>query len=122
MKYVLVATSNVQRFMDATKALEARLSDAEIMGMGLVYGRPGLGKTMAMDVYHSRARKKGVLNVVKLRAMAHWTEASMMKDLLHALGRSPRQYRKDVMFDRMTEALRPDPALFLIDEIDAIAE
>jgi len=46
----------------------------------------------------------------------------MMKDLLHALGRSPRQYRKDVMFDRMTEALRPDPALFLIDEIDAIAE
>ena len=46
----------------------------------------------------------------------------MMKDLLRALGRSPQQYRKVVMFDQMVETLKPAPALFIIDEIDAIAE
>jgi len=121
MKNVLASTQNVLRFMDAAKALEARLTDDQIMGMGLVFGKPGLGKTMALDAYYIRNHKAGRVRTVKVRAMAHWTEASMLKSLLVAVGQAPDRYRKDAMFDQLVEALRGDPAIFLIDEIDAIA-
>lgn len=121
MKYRLVSTRNVQRFMDAAKALEARLQDNEIVGMGLVYGKPGLGKSMAMHAYHSRQQQAGRVRTVFVRAMAHWTEASMLKAILEALGQTPRQYRKDIMHDQIAETLCDQPAVLLIDEIDAIA-
>jgi hypothetical protein len=101
--------------------LEARLSDQEIMGMGLIFGRPGLGKSMALDAYHARSAKAKRIRTVKVRAMAHWTEASMLRALLEAVGQEPRAYRKDLMFDQLRETLSHEPAIILIDEIDSIA-
>lgn len=121
MKFVLVSTRNVQRFMDAAKALEKRLADSEIVGLGLVYGKPGLGKTMAMDAYHARQAGRQKVRTVPLRALAHWSESSMLKALLAALGHVPAAYRKDVMFDQIVELVKDKPTMFLIDEIDSIA-
>lgn len=121
MKFNLVSTRNVQRIMDALKGLESRISDPEIMGMGLIYGRPGLGKTMATSAFVARTRKTGRIRVAQVRAMAHWTEASMLKALLSALGPVPRAYRIDMMVDQLLETLHDGPAMILIDEADAIA-
>lgn len=121
MRFELVSTRNVQRIMDALKALQPRLSDPEYMGMGLIYGRPGLGKSMAIDAYVARTAKTGRSRVAKVRAMAHWTEASMMKAILVALGPDPRGYRMDLMMDQIIETLSDQPAMILIDEMDSIA-
>ena len=123
MKYVLVSTNNVRRYMAAAEALEMRLTDREVMGMGLVYGRPGLGKTMWLEYYKSQmAKREGHVRAFLVRALEIWTEASMLKDLLAAIGQTPRQYRKDAMFDQLIEDLTNLPAIFIIDEIDSIAE
>jgi Cdc6-like AAA superfamily ATPase len=121
MKYVLVSTQNVQRIFDATKAIEKRLQDSEIMGMGLIFGRPGLGKTMTLDAYHARSHKLGRVRTVFVRAMSHWTETSMLKDVLKEMGQSPNAYRKDAMFDQLRDALKAEPAIIIMDEVDAIA-
>ena len=121
MKYTLVSTRNVQRILAAATALEARLGDDEIMGIGLVFGHPGLGKTMTCRHYHASSARDGRIRTVQVRALAIWTEASMLKDLLLGLGQQPRQYRKDIMWDQLCEALQ-SPAVFVLDEIDSIAE
>jgi Cdc6-like AAA superfamily ATPase len=122
MRNTLVSTGNVLRIMDATKALEQRLRDQEIVGIGLVYGHPGLGKTMTVEHYHSQSRKRDRVRTYLVRALAIWTEASMLKDLLLAMGIDPREYRKDLMFDTLKDALTAQPAIFLIDEADSFAE
>jgi hypothetical protein len=121
VKFKLVSTRNVQRFFDATAALEERLQEREVTGLGLVYGKPGLGKTMAMDTYHAGQCKTMRVRTAKVRAMSHWSGASMLKSLLGSLGHEPRGYRKDIMFDQLAETLLDQPAVFLIDEIDSIA-
>lgn len=121
MKFLLVSTQNVERIFDATKAIEKRLTDSEIMGMGLIFGRPGLGKSMAMKAYHVRSAKFGRVKTVLVRAMAHWTVSSMLKDLLKELNQSPNAYRKDAMFDQIADTLKAEPAVIIIDEIDSIA-
>ncbi len=122
MKQVLVSTRNVQRTWHACRAIEGRLSDREIVGFGLVYGSPGLGKTMAMEAYHSRTNAEGRFTAYFVRAKAIWTETSMLKDLLAACGRSGKHYRKDMLFDDLLDALSGRPGIFLIDQVDAIAE
>jgi Cdc6-like AAA superfamily ATPase len=118
---MLVPTTNVERFYAAANAVEARLSDREIMGLGLVYGKPGLGKTMALEAYHAGQKRGGRVRTVPVRALAHWSLSSMLGSLLRAAGQEPMAYRKNVMFDQLAEDLTRDPAILLVDEIDAIA-
>jgi len=122
MKNLLASTNNVKRFLAACQALEARLSDDSIVGLGLVYGRPGLGKTLTMTHYHSLSARKGLIQTYMVRALSIWTETSMLKDLLLAVGQAPSVYRKDVCYAELQERLRQRPAVFLIDQIDAVAE
>ncbi|MEW6352467.1 MAG: AAA family ATPase [Thermodesulfobacteriota bacterium] len=121
MKNVLVATKNVARFWDAARALEARLRDPEHQGIGLIFGKPGVGKSMFMDAYYAQTRARGIVRVIKVRAQPIWTEASMLKYLLKALDQAPMAYRKDSMFDQLAGELIRNPAVIIIDEIDAIA-
>ena len=122
MKFSLVSTTNVQRIWDAAETIEGRLSDKEVMGLGLAYGRPGLGKSVTIQAYNPRARKAGRIRTACVRALSISTETSMLKWLLLKMGQSPRAYRKDILFDQVIESLEADPALILMDEIDAIAE
>ena len=122
MKWELVSTGNVAKIMEAARSLEGHLGDSEIMGMGLIYGQPGLGKSMATRSYHVRSRKEGKIRTVYTRALGIWSETTMLKWLLSALGISPYRHRKDVMFDQIHETLRREPAVILIDEADAMSE
>ena len=121
MRYTLVSTTNVERFFAAANAVEARLSDREIMGLGLVYGRPGLGKSMALEAYHAGQKRANRVRTVAVRALAHWSVSSMLESLLRAAGYEPMIYRRNVMFDQLAEDLTRHPALLLVDEVDAIA-
>jgi Cdc6-like AAA superfamily ATPase len=121
MKHRMVPTSNVERFFAAARAVEGRLSDPEVMGLGLVYGKPGLGKSMALEAYHAGQKKGGRVRTVPVRALAHWSESSMLRALLRAVGQEPIAYRRDVMFDQLAESLINQPAILLVDEIDAVA-
>lgn len=121
MKKEIASTENTRRIQKALSNLEARLKDPEIMGLGLIYGQPGLGKTMTVERYCVQAYRQERVLVAWVRAKGIWTESSMLQDILEALGISARKYRKDVMFRQVIEALNTEPAMILIDEIDAIA-
>ena len=122
MKFQLVSTRNVARIMDAAKALEKRLADDEIMGMGLVFGRPGLGKTLAVTSYHARSSTVGRVRTVFVRAMDHWNEGLMLKALLRSMGASPRAYQKGVMFDQLQDAIGEEPPVIIVDEVNKFVE
>lgn len=121
MKFTLVSTRNVKRIMDALSALEKRLTDAEIAGIGLVFGRPGLGKTMTITKYHAQCAAAGRVRTVFVRALAHWNESSLLRGLLQALGHYPKANRKDAIFEQILDELKRKQAIFLIDEVDSIA-
>lgn len=121
MKYVMVTTTNVQRFFEAADAVQARLEDKEVMGLGLVYGSPGLGKSVALESYHSTQSREGYVRTVPVRALSHWSDSSMMESLLHALGQMPLHYRRNAMFDQIADSMRYEPTMLLIDEINHIA-
>lgn len=123
MKNVLVPTRNTRGFFEVCKALEGRLSDYEVVGLGLVYGNPGLGKTMALEAYHARCRATGNILTYKVRAMSFWTDQrTVLRGLLDAMGVDPHKSTKDFMFDTVCEQLATRPAIFLLDEVDSIAE
>ena len=121
MKHLLVHTENALRIWAAGMALEESLMQDDVRGLGLVYGAPGLGKTMAVEEYNVRTNKEGRHTAILVRALAIWTETSMLKDLLAACGKSAGVYRKDVFYDELKKHLQ-DPVIFIIDQIDAIAE
>ena len=121
MRKEIASTENTRRIQKALSNLEARLKDSEIMGLGLIYGQPGLGKTMTVERYCVQAYRQERVLVAWVRAKGIWTEPSMLQDILEALGISARKYRKDIMFRQIIEALNTEPAMILIDEIDAIA-
>jgi Cdc6-like AAA superfamily ATPase len=121
MRFELVSTRNVRRILDALTALEKRLTDAEVAGMGLVYGRPGLGKPVTVTKYHATSSAEGRIRTVFVRALAHWNESGLLRGLLEALGHYPKSNRKDAMFDRIIDELNQKQAIFLIDEVDSLA-
>jgi SpoVK/Ycf46/Vps4 family AAA+-type ATPase len=106
--------------MDAAHAVSARLQDSEIMGLGLIFGPPGLGKTSTLEAFAARSSGAG-LRVVFVRALRIWSETSMLQDLVTACGLAPDGYRKDLTFNQLRRTLKNDPAVIIVDEIDAIA-
>ena len=99
MKNQFVSTSNTERFFGAAAALEAAMSDPDELRLGLVSGDAGMGKTAALEAYHSGQSKKGYVKTAAVRALPHWRPPSFLKGLLKAIGRDYVAYRTDVMWD-----------------------
>lgn len=109
MRHVLATTKNVRRFQAAVRELQDRPLGVE--GMGLLWGRPGEGKTTI--IAHSANETNGVY----LRANAAWTVTSMLQALVHELGGTPANRRAPMMnycFGKLRGGERP----IYIDESD----
>lgn len=109
MKHELASTKNVRRFQAAIRELRGRPLGVE--GMGLLWGRPGEGKTTI--IAHSANETDGIY----LRANAGWTVTSMLQALVRELGGAPGN-RRSPMMDFCFEKLRGGCRPIYVDEAD----
>lgn len=118
MRHELASTKNVRRFQAAIRELRNRSLGVE--GMGLLWGRPGEGKTTI--IAHSANETGGVY----LRANAGWTVTSMLQALVRELGGTPGNRRSPMMdycFDKLRGGGRPiyvDEADYLFRQTDML--
>lgn len=111
MRHELAQTKNVMRFLAAVNDLTNRPMGVE--GMGLLYGRPGEGKSTVT------AYAVNQLGGVYLRARRSWTESSMLEALMRELGCAPMG-RRDAMVDKAIEVFSDTPRPLFVDEADYI--
>jgi len=112
MRYEMVKTKDVRRFMQSVEDLLNRPMGTE--GMGLLWGPPGTGKTTSL------AYVANVYDAVYVRAVGCWTVTSMLGDLCRELG-GKRMLRRSDMVEFIVEALTKDgrpPRPIFIDEAD----
>jgi len=109
MKISFVETDNIRKLVKAMGALEGR--DAEIPGLGLIYGRAGLGKTKAVSWYAVNH------DSIYLRGAALWTPHWMLTDLCAELRQYPERYTAQ-LFGQVMKALKKSDRPVFIDEAD----
>ena len=109
MKHRMAMTKNVKRFLAAVRELQNRSLGIE--GMGLLWGRPGEGKSTTI------AYATNMLNGVFLRANTCWSITSMLADMMRELGMEP-MHRKAPMINAIVEKLMARPRPVFIDESD----
>ena len=113
MKRRIVQTGNIHKLLHMVAALTNSSSSNERMGM--VYGRPGEGKTTAIT--HAVIQTRGVF----VRAARAWSPTSLLQALCAELQvRSARS--RYPMYTAICEALAMDPRPVFIDEADYCAE
>lgn len=121
MRSELASTGNTRRIQDMIANLEEKLGNPDIVGIGLVYGHPGLGKTYTCYEYFVDARRTDRLRTAWVRASVVWRETSMLKYLLERLGITPGRRIVDLLRDQVIQTLQDQPALIFIDEVQTIA-
>jgi hypothetical protein len=109
MRHEIVMTRNVQRFTTALRDLEQRPPGVE--GMGLLWGRPGEGKSTA--IAHLVTKHRGV----HLRANRTWTMTAMLQALMRELG-LPVMSRRTPMLELGVQRLAEEPRPLFVDEAD----
>lgn len=109
MKDEFVVTKNVRKLYKLADTLLEK--DNGTPGLGLFYGAPGLGKSVAAT--HMHVQK----NYVYLRAKTPWTVKWFLNDLLHELNEKEMGRTKDA-YNRLVEVLSREPRLIIIDEVD----
>lgn len=109
MNHELASTKNVRRFQTAMRELRDRSLGVE--GMGLLWGRPGEGKTTI--IAHTANEMDGLY----LRANAGWTVTSMLQALVRELG-GVSGNRRSPMMNFCFEKLRGGSRPIFIDEAD----
>lgn len=113
MKRRIVQTSNIYKLMRMVGDLMNDGSANERMGM--VFGRPGEGKTTAIE--HVVIQTNGVF----IRAARAWSPTSLLQALCDEL-QVPTSHQRYPMHKRICEALARDPRPVFVDEADYCAE
>lgn len=114
MKSVIVATKNIGRLVEASQALITRTPGTP--GMGLLFGKSGLGKTTATAWFVNKC------DGVYVRALASWTPATMLQQILRELEMTPERNNCASMVMQITKALRISGRPLFIDEFDYIVD
>ena len=109
MKDDIAITKNIKRFLAAVRELQNRSLGME--GMGLLWGRPGEGKSTVLSY------ATYTLEGIYLRADTYWTGVTMLGSLMVELGMSPLS-RRAPMMKAVVERLMARPRPVFIDEAD----
>lgn len=113
MKLKFIAdTKNITAMREALTALQER--NRQLPGLGLVCGKAGLGKTMAVKWYATQ------YNCPYLRGLAAWSLRSMLQDICTELGSDPEGTNINI-FRQIKNELIARPRLVFIDEADYLA-
>lgn len=113
MKSIVVPVKNVARLQTMCDDLMNRPNG--VPGMGLVYGRTGLGKTTATTWYVIRKR------AVLVRALALWSPQTMLATILRELEAGASGSLSN-MVDAVIESLRESNRPLFIDEADYVLD
>lgn len=114
MKSMVVPVKNITRLAEASDALLNRTPGTP--GMGLIFGKSGLGKTTATAWFVNQC------NGLYIRAFSTWTPSSMLQAIMTELGLPAGRTRCASMATRIVETLRITGRPLFIDEFDYIVE
>jgi len=109
MNIDFVQTENIQNLLKSMKAIESRAEG--VPGLGLVYGRAGLGKTRAALWYH------GEQDCVYVRAKRLWSPLWMLQEICREYGQFPFN-RISKVFKQVCDLMGSLPKPLFIDEAD----
>ena len=109
MRHRFVITENVSAFVSALGRVKER--PAELPGMVLVYGEPGLGKTQTAIWYAARE------NAAYVRVKKLMTGRWLLEEIVSELGEAPA-YRTSDIFRQVVEQLLRQPRVVIVDEVD----
>lgn len=109
MKKVFVKTNNVKRFITMMNNLQNRAEG--VLGMGLVYGEPGLGKTQAIKWW--AFKNDAILIRCNQMMSARW----LLKEILDYMSEI-KPYSISDSFNEVIRNLILTPRVLIVDEVD----
>lgn len=103
---VVAATSAMEQIVNRTDRLP---------GIGVLYGFPGYGKTMAAS------KLVNMYNAIHIEAKSFWTRKNVLETILHGMGiRAEATISK--MFDQVCKELSDSGRPLIMDEMDHLVE
>ncbi|MEW6708280.1 MAG: ATP-binding protein [Candidatus Riflebacteria bacterium] len=114
MRSHVVVVKNISRLSVASGALLTRTPGTP--GIGLIFGKSGLGKTTATAWFVNQC------NGVYVRALSTWTSSAMLQEILKELDTAPTKLRASSMVRQIAEILRLTGRPLFLDEFDYIVE
>lgn len=109
MKRTFAITKNVERFTAGIEAIETPIKGR--VGMGLLFGEPGTGKTEMTQKYAADN------DYPYIRATDIMSRRSLLARIVGELGEAPA-FRADELFNQAVEQLLDRPRTLIIDEVD----
>jgi len=114
MKSFVAPVKNIGRLSEASDALLTRTPGTP--GIGLIFGKSGLGKTTATAWFVNQC------NGVYVRALSTWTPGAMLQSILRELDVAPTKLRAASMVTQIADVLRVTGRPLFLDEFDYIVE
>ncbi|MBW2090934.1 MAG: ATP-binding protein [Deltaproteobacteria bacterium] len=112
MKKTFFPTNNYHVLVKAIDALKNR--DPSLPGLGLIYGRWGLGKTEAIEHYY------GESNIYYVRVMRTWRVRDLLRDGICEEYKIYPEYRTVDCFKQVCKEIRRRGEPLFIDEADYV--